>query len=356
MMIFKKPYGFLIKHFRLIHLLISGILIYLVKFSTNIYNYIGTCIYDSVNRYNALEYINYNIYIWLAIVLGLLFIIFWLFKYKDKPRLLYIISIIGYLAIAIYIFVIFSYFTSLPNETIEQKTIRFYQQITLITLGFQYIIIVIMIIRGLGFNIKKFNFTKDIQELDLVESDNEEIEVELNIDTNTIMRSVHKKKRELGYFYQEFKIIILSIIFILLLVLGLNLYKYITNKTKYYTQDQYVGYNNYISISNSYYNIGENGNYIIIKFDIYKNNIKEKLDVNNMVLSINGEEYLPNKNICSIFNEIGNCYKKQYITNDIKTYILVYKIDIFDKDKTYILYKESYDNIFKIKLTLENYE
>lgn len=355
-MIFKRPYGFLIKHFRLIHLLITGILIYIVKFTSNIYKYIGICIYDSVNRYNALEYINYNIYIWLVIVLGLLFIILWLFKYKDKPRLLYIISIIGYLAIAIYIFVIFSYFTSLPNEAIEQKTIRFYQQITLIFLAFQYIIIINMIIRGLGFNIKKFNFAKDIQELDLNETDNEEIEVDLNIDTNTIMRGVRKKKRELGYFYQEFKIIIITIILILLFILGFSLYKYISNKLKYYNQDEYVGYNNYISINKSYYNIDDNGNYIIIKFSAFKNNIKEKLNINNIVLSIDGKEYLPNKNICSNFSNIGNCYKKQYITNDIKTYILVYKTELLNIDKTYILYKESHDNTYKIKLALENIE
>ena len=63
-MVFRRPYAFLIKHFRLIHLIITAILVYVVSFSNKIYTFINSCILDQVNRYNALEYINYNIYIY----------------------------------------------------------------------------------------------------------------------------------------------------------------------------------------------------------------------------------------------------------------------------------------------------
>ena len=59
-MIFKKTYGFLIKHFRLVHLIITAVLVYLVFFSNQIYKFLNDCIMDSVNRYNALEYIDYR--------------------------------------------------------------------------------------------------------------------------------------------------------------------------------------------------------------------------------------------------------------------------------------------------------
>ena len=66
-MVFRKPYAFLIKHFRLIHLIITGLLVYIVSNIQKIYSFILSCISEQVNRYNALDYINYNIYIYLGI-------------------------------------------------------------------------------------------------------------------------------------------------------------------------------------------------------------------------------------------------------------------------------------------------
>ena len=355
-MVFRKPYGFLIKYFKLIHLVITAILIYLVRCNREIYLFLNSCIDDVVNKYNALEYINYSIYIYLIIVLGLFFIIYLLLKYKDKPRNLYIFSIIGYVIIGIFMFLLFSYFTGLPNNVIDQKVIRAYRDIMLITLGFQYLIIVIMLIRGLGFNIKKFNFGKDIQELNLSYEDAEEIEISVNTDTSKIMRWFRKSKREFGYFFQEYKVIILVILFIILVIVGYNTYKYISVIFKVYNQGDMVGNLNNIIINNSYYIIDNNKNHVIIKFDISRYGKQDRLNVNNMILLIGDDEYLPNKNICYNFSYLGNCYKKQYVTDKNSSYILVYEVDSLNIENSYLLYKESYDNSFKVKLNLENYE
>ena len=355
-MVFRKPYGFLIKHFKLIHLIITAILVYLVRCNREIYLFLNSCIEDSVNRYNALSYINYNIYIYITIGILLFFIIYLLFKYKDKPRSIYIFSIFGYVIIGIFMFLLFSYFTGLPNNVIDQKLIRAYRDIMLITLGFQYLVIVIMFIRGLGFNIKKFNFGKDIQELNLSSEDAEEIEVDVNLDTNVIMREVRKRKREFGYFFQEYKIFILVILFIILVIVGYNVYNYLNDVFKVYNQGETIGYVNNITIKNSYYNINSNNSYIIISFDVFKYGKQERLNVNNMILVIDDDEYVPNKNTCYNFNYLGNCYKKQYINDKNSSYILVYEVDNLNIERTYLLYKESYDNSFKVKLDLENYE
>ena len=63
-----------------------------------------------------------------------------------------------------------------------------------------------------------------------------------------------------------------------------------------------------------------------------------------------------NQNICYNFDNIGNCYKKQYITNNSNSYILVYDVEVLNLDKAYFMYKESYDKSYKVKLELENYE
>lgn len=355
-MIFRKPYAFLIKHFRLIHLIITGILVYLVSCNNTIYKYLNSCIDNSSNKYNALIYINYNIYIWIALALILFLIIYLLFRYKDKPRKIYIFSILGYIATGIFMILLFSYFTSLPNIIIDQKVIRAYRDIMLITLGFQYLIIIIMLVRGFGFDIKKFNFTKDIHELDLRDEDGEEIEVDVSFNTTGITRELRKQKREFGYFYQEYKIIILGILFILFVIFGYSAYKYFNALFKVYNQGEFVGYDKYISVNNSYYNIEDEKYYVIINFDIFKNGSQDRLNVSSMVLKIGKDEYPPNKNICYIFDKLGNCYKKQYISNEKKSYILVYEVNTLNIDKSYLLYKESYDDTFKIKLNLENYE
>ena len=75
-MILRKPYAFLIRYFRLIHLIITGILVYLVTICNNLYSFVISCIDDSVNRYNALQYIDYSVYIYIAIVYVLFFIIY----------------------------------------------------------------------------------------------------------------------------------------------------------------------------------------------------------------------------------------------------------------------------------------
>ena len=354
-MVFRKPYGFLIKYFRLIHLIICGILMYLVSSNNKIYSYLNSCIADSVNKYNALDYMKYGIFIWIGIAILLFFIIYLLFKYKDKPRKLYLFSIVGYVLVAIFMFILFEYMRELPNNVIDQKTIRGYRDIMLITLGFQYLMIVIMFIRGLGFDIKKFNFAQDVHELNLSSEDNEEVEVDLKIDTTNVMREVRKRKREFGYYFREFRVIILGIFAIILVIVIANIYNRFKDSLKVYEQNEVVGNVNYLTIKNSYYGVEDNKNYVIVGFDVFKYGKKERLDFTNMILIMNGEEYLPNKNVCSKFNDLGNCYKKQYITDKSSSYIIVYEVDKLNTEKTYLVYKESYDSSFKIRLNLENH-
>ncbi len=352
-MVLRNPYAFLIKHFRLIHLIITAIFTYIVVKNQAIYTYLKEVIKDSVNRYNYLSYINYSIYIWIIIALALCFIVFYLLKYKDKPRKIYIFTIICHIVIGIYTSILFNYISNFSNIVIDQKTIRLYTDILLITLLFQYLIIAIMLIRGLGFDIKKFNFNKDVIELNLNASDSEEIEVNTQIDTTNIMRVVRKNGRELSYFYNEFKKYILVIIFVLLIFLGYRFYNYASVKYKIYNENDSIGTTNIITIKNSYYINKNDHNYIVINFDIFRNGAKEQFNINTLELSINNNKYLPNKNICNNFNKYGTCYKKQYITRENNNYIAVYEIDENIKNKNYLLYNEFYESVYKVKLDIK---
>ena len=354
-MILRRPYAFLIKHFRLIHLIITVLFAYVVYKNREVYKFLKEVIISSANKYNALEYINYNIYIFLIIALILCGIVYWLLKFKDKPRKIYIFAIVGYIIIGIFMLTVYGYMNEFSNMAIDQKTIRLYKDLLSITLWFQYYIVVFMLIRGLGFDIKRFDFRRDAQELNLGAEDAEEVEVNINIDTTNIVRGVRKQKREFGYFFQEFKVYILVILFLVVGIFGYKLYQYYSVKYKVYSENETIGNIYSVVIKDSYYKIDNDNNYVIINFDISKYGKKDRFNLGNMVLMVGNNSYYVNKNICYQFKKVGNCYKKQYITADVDNYIIVYPVDNLNVQDVYLIYNETYENAYKVKLIMKEY-
>ena len=354
-MILRKPYAFLIKHFRLIHLVITALFIYIVVKNREVYNFLKKVIVDTANKYDANMFINYRIYIFILIAIILCVVVYWLLRYKDKPRRIYIFTIIGYIVVGIFMLAVYAYMGGFNNNGIDQKTIRLYRDLMTITLFFQYYIIIFMGIRGLGFDIKKFDFRRDVQELNANSSDGEEIEVNANIDTTNIMRGIRKQRREFGYFFQEYKVYIVTILIIIFGISGYKLYNYFSEKYKIYNENDLIGNMYGITIKDSYYKIDNDNNYVIINFDVYKNGISDRFNPGNMMLMIGIDSYSPDKNICYKFNKLGNCYKKQYITNEASNYILSYSVDNLNIQDAYLVYSESYDNSYKVKLIMKEY-
>ena len=354
-MVFRKPYAFLIKHFRLIHLIITAILVYIALKSSQLYKYITDVITGVASRYDAVNYIRYGIYFYILVVGILCAFIYWLLKYKNKPRKIYIFTIVGYVLVGIFMFVLFSYMSGFAINSVNQKTIRLYRDVLSITLLFQYYIIIVMAIRGLGFDIKKFDFKRDAQELNLSEEDSEEVEVNVGVDTTNVMRGIRKRKREFGYFFREYKWYIMTILLVLGIVLFNKGYDYFNKKYKVYSENQLIGSMYRITVKNSYYSTDQLNNYVIINFDAYKNGKRDQLNVGNMTLMIGKEKYSPDKNICYKFNTLGNCYKKQYISSKTNNYILTYTVDKLDIQKAYLVYNEGYENTYKVKLVMKEY-
>ena len=352
-MVLRRPYAFLIKHFRLIHLIITALLAYIAYVGRNIYKYLNVVIEETVKRYDASSYINYSIFIFALLALGLSFVIYWLLKYKNKPTKMYIFIMVGYAIISLFMLVLFIYMNDFGINVPEGKTLRMYRDILSIGLVIQYVFILFVFIRGLGFDIKKFNFASDAQELNMTASDSEEIEINTQLDTTNIMRKIHKGSREFGYFFKEFRLYILVILGIVLVILGVKLYNFLNGTFKVYGEGEYVGTINYVVVNDSYYTIDVKDNFVIVNFGIYTNGKRAVLNVGNMNLKVGNDTYSPDKNICYKFNSLGNCYKKQYIENDVINYILAYRVDSLNMSDTYLMYTDSYENTYKIKLSLK---
>ena len=212
-----------------------------------------------------------------------------------------------------------------------------------------------MIIRGLGFDIKKFNFTKDIQELNIEDIDSEEVEVNVNIDTKNIIRDINRRKRELGYWIKEN--LLFSIILISVILIGASylLYKNVLLKNRLYPMKEPFGTNNIYQIDNSYISTKDGNNYIIVKFNVYSKIGRNTLNLDKFSLKIGKETYYINQKKCYLYTDIGPCYQKQYINSNTSTYILVFEVNDININKTYLIYSEDLENKTKIKLRLEDY-
>ena len=104
--VLKKPYAFLIKHFKLIHLLLCIPLIYLIFRTGAIATFLNS--YVSANYFTsetnlAGTYINYFMY--LAILLVLLFVlaIYFLMRQKKKDTKFYLFLMLYYIVLFVLI-------------------------------------------------------------------------------------------------------------------------------------------------------------------------------------------------------------------------------------------------------------
>ena len=366
-MIVRKPFAFLIKHFKAIHLFLFGLLVYVCYKYNAIVSFLRSYISTGNGRYDAVNYINYTtIYVILGAI-AIMLVIYYLMKHKDKPKKLYLFSIIGYIIVIVLFIFLFNYLRTFSNSTIEQKTLRLYRDISLMGLIFQYIIIVIMVIRGLGFDIKKFNFSKDIQELNIDLTDNEEVELVMGIDTNKTKFKIRRFFREFRYFIKEnilFAGIAMIVIVIILWVVVANY----TKRNKVYNENEYFGIDFNMQVNGSYLTKEDNslkklsvGNssLLVVKFKI-SSNYNDILNPDSFILSIYGKNYSPSNKYCSSLKDIGKCYNKIKLSEEEKEYIFVYLVDdsVLDK-KIYLKYDYGYltnknNSIIRVKLNPNN--
>ena len=343
-MILRRPYAFLIKHFRLIHLILFILFAYITLKANNILSFFKEYININGNiEVIASNYINSLIFISIILIIALSVTIYFLMRYKNKPRTLYIISIlISILSVIAFIY-LYSNIKVLETTAMSGKEIRLLRDIGRFNFWGLFIISIPILVRGLGFDIKKFNFTKDIADLKLEEKDREEVEVNVDLSANNIQRTGRKISRELKYYYIENKLfinIILGIVAIILIimfpfnkfVINRNLNEKETLNTSYFNlqvQDSYISERKRISKNNSY---------VILKINIKGKTSKYSLKLDEFVLKGNNNEYIPSLKYYNYFTDLGVGYNKEVLdTNEYKEYLLIYNIKNEDKDSNFTL-------------------
>ena len=341
-MIIRKPYAFLIKYFKIIHIVLFFFMTYLLFKVRNVYmffrNYLVTGTYTfKENMVSA--YINIPMIIFTIILIAFLLLIFFLMRQKKKPIFYYLSATIFYFVTFVSCLYFISVFANLEYQTYSNQALVLYRDLTMVLYFLNYYFLAIAFIRGFGFNVKKFNFEKDLKELEISEEDREEIEVASPVDLDNVSNFLRKRKRHFGYYLKEnsFMLIVFLVIVAMSFATYFTLDKLVFDKTYHinevitFNNVDYVINNSYLTNKDKYGNVIKNQNtyYLIVDISVTnKNKEALKLDNSNTRIKVGNEYYYPSNNFASKFNDIGIPYRKEnLLTNVKKNFVLIFEID-----------------------------
>ena len=333
-MIFRKPYGFLIKHFRMIHLILTALSIYLVMKVQGLLRYYNQFIEGTASKLDAMSYVT-NYYM-IAIVLSIIvcLIIYALMRYKKKPRVLYLMLIVLYFAIAVMVSVVYEGLYTIYISVLDVKTLRLYRDLLQILVWGEYLAIILVLIRGLGFDIKKFDFVKDLSDLGLAAEDAEEVELTLG-GTEVTQRKFHRGLRELKYYYLENKLFIFVIVVVVLLVGGSTFFvdKQVIHKV-YEEGETFASSNFRFCVLNTYVTnrdykgayIGDlDHSFVVVRMKIGATGGETSLNLANMILKTEANGYVSEGRYADRFVDLGTFYRGQNL-RDAGIYLFVYSV------------------------------
>lgn len=337
-MVFRKPYAFLIKNFRLMHIILTICCVYLILKTSAIISFLGDYIKsnDLVIGQNIVENL-YSVWMFVIPVLMLVFfaVLLSVMVVKEKPKTFYIINIIVYLLIFILLIYGHSILKNMEGEIVKPQTIKSLHDLFVYAIIFQVFTSVIAAIRGLGFDIRKFDFAHDLQALDVSEADNEEFEVAINYDFDDTKRKIKRKFRNAKYTYLEHKLVFNIVICLVLLFLGYMVYKNTSISIPKYHLNSTFTMNHFSTtftdayvVDTDYLGNDLNTNLLLLKVNIKSNSENAIQFVSGYYeLMIGNNVYHHTTKYNDEFKDIGNVYINQKLsTNDYNTYLLVYDI------------------------------
>lgn len=351
-MILKKPYAFLIKHFKLIHIILAIPLIYIVNKTRLVVNFFNQYV---SNRYSFQTgsdisglYVSGLMLFSIVIIILAALTIYFLLKYKEKPIKMYVSLITYYIILFIVLFWLSGIISSMSQDVLGAKAARSYRDIATLIYYPQYIFIIFVALRAIGFNIKQFNFRSDLKELEITSSDNEEVEVGFEIDGYKTKRWFRRFKREFGYYLIENKFMV-TVVVIIFIFSSIIVY-YNTRKSydvSYQQTDNFVhqGFSLNVKdsiVSNLSYNgqrINDDYYYLAIKLNVTNNMTrKARLDHYAFILNVGNKELKPILDKSTYFKDYASPYYNEFIKPNVsKDYALVYQIDKKDIKKNFKL-------------------
>lgn len=339
-MILRKPYAFLIKHFKLIHFILALLLGYLIYKTGTILSFLNE--YIGSTPTTGGEYVSkyYNVLMFIIpfLVIIVAGVIMATMINKKKPFVFYIITIASAILILVFYYVTRGIVSELEVRLIDVRTLRLVRDVVTIVFIVQILSVVIILFRAIGFDVKKFNFKKDLEELEVDESDREEFEFVINVDSDKTKRNMRKRFRNMKYVYFEHQFLINSLLLLAGLVGGYFLFMNIfiynkdSNQNNFFTTGDFV-----ISITDSFDTekgfdgtvLDEMNSYTILRIKIRSRGaFGKKLNNARVAIVVNDHKFYPTLKHFEKFTDLGDAYSGTIISTsaEYEDYILIYEI------------------------------
>ena len=350
-MILRRPYAFLIKHFRLINFLLAIFAGYIAYLTYNIVAFFSEYISNGYtgNFYEGFytEYIPLSFYVGLILICFLLLLLCGLFLYKKKNNKVYVAALIYYIVAFALIAIVKNEMITMESNVITAEAARAFRDISLIVIVPQAVFLIFFLMYGFGFNFSKFNFQQDLRDLQITEEDSEEVEITIKKDNVKLQRNFRRFLREFRYYIKENKFFFIVICIALVGLIGYGIYLTLPEivDTKYIQGETFNFKNLTYRIEDSIItNLDYNGNYLkdnkyylVVKLYVKNNSVlSESLNTNNFRLEVGSDYYYPITDKGSYFID----YAKNFSGTDLKKeseniFSLIYEIGAKDVKKTY---------------------
>lgn len=353
-MILRKPYAIFIKYFRLFHLIMAVFSATILYRSFTLYNFfrVYSIDYRSVLKdFSVSKYMGNFSFIFVIIILLINILLLSVMFYKKKPKSLYLFNL------ALFIFVIILYFfcSSTLNDVegviINIKTSKALRDLTLIAALLQSVSLIMTIVRATGFDIKQFDFGKDLQELDISEKDSEEIEVAVEFDKDEIKRDFKNKIRNIKYVYFEHKFIINTVFISFVLITSTLIFFRVRSYTDRYNEgsvfnassvtfnvldsfilDSTIGGSQLVSTEGD-----DAGAIVAVRIQAKGYGSKQSLNTGLLTLIINGLSYGQNPELAKELYDMGSVYNNEYLTEEFTTYLFTFEVSKEQAKRSMIL-------------------
>lgn len=353
MMILRRPYAFLTRHIRLIHGILLAFSIFLLYKTIGIISFFGSYIKSNASMEvidASTTYVTSLMYISCIVIAIFSLIVIYLLSHKKKKITLYLSVLIFYIVMMVAFFLLSSFMYDMQFSSASIRLVNIVRDAFRFTAVVQIAAIGLFFIRTLGFDLKHFDFKKDILDLGIDKKDNEEYEFEFKFDREKTKASLSKRIRYFKYFYKENKFVFIFIYSVIFIVISVLLLKYFMSIEKVYKEGEVFSDNYFnMSVINSYkVTTNSSGNkisnkkfYIITKINFQnKTSIEQLIGTKYLKLSYSDYELIEpivseNKN----FTDFGvNYYSQTLKANEDRTFNFIFEVPI-----------EYYNEVFDLK-------
>ncbi len=253
-MIFRKPYAFLMKNFRKIHIALLACIVFIYFKLLDILAFVNDFIayesYDAgMESFSSKVGVLFYLAVLFVIVVSMALIV--LLLRKKKPWKIYIVYVFVLVLALVGVSGASNYFSNYTALS-ELSGIIGYRDIINMCHYLMYPIMILLLVRILGIDVKKFAFEKDKEFMELSEDDRAEFEVSFNFDKRSIRRVFNRTIRNIKYFYFEHRLICNVAITILVVIIAYNIVTFAISHRSYKQGDNFNAGLYNISVKEAY--------------------------------------------------------------------------------------------------------